>query len=80
MTSMSEIHVCHPSLDVAPARPLLTTQSKSDPVATTSSLYTRTSSPENIELTALSVTHPSTPSITSETTTATTLQQVIWAN
>ncbi len=30
MTSMSEIHVYHPSLDVAPVRTLLTTQSQSD--------------------------------------------------
>ncbi len=48
MTSMSEIHVCHPSLDVVLVRTLITTQSQSDPVATSSGIYTRTSLPENI--------------------------------
>ncbi len=84
MTSMSEIHVCHPSLDVAPVRTLLSTQSQSDPVATSSSIYPRMSLPGNIELPTICVTKPtntpSIPCITSEPPTASTLQQVVWAN
>ncbi len=84
MTSMSEIHVCHPCLDVEPGRTLITTQSESDPVITSSGIYPRMSLPENIELPTITVTKPtntpSIPYITSETPTSSTLQQVVWAN
>ncbi len=84
MTSMSEIHVRHPCLDVAPVRTLLTTQSQHDPVATSSSLYSTSSLPENIELPTITIASPTNtppiPTTTCETPTASTLQQALWAN
>ncbi len=81
MTSLSEIHICHSSLDVAPVRTLLATQSQHEPVETSSGLYPQMSLPDNIELPTITITNPTNttpiPTTISETSTASTLQQVV---